>query len=354
MKNCLFIYLIMAILNINANNHDVRCAPCVFTQTGFTGPQPARFCSVNILGNLCVGTGGANIQGPVSICSTIDSTACTNGALVVAGGLGVSGNINACGYVNNGVDFRQNGLTILVQDTNNNLAVGFSALSSNENSSGNVALGQDALISNTIGNNNVALGGFSLLSSATGNNNVAVGDGTLESLLDGNNNIALGDNAGNAFNSNESNNIDIGNGGVAGDQGQIRIGTLGTHTGCYVQGINGVTVAGAVPVLVGANGQLGTLLSSRRFKKDIRDMKDQSAKVQELRPVEFVFTSDATNTKQYGLIAEEVLNVYPDMVVYDANGNVQTVQYMELIPILLKQIQLLTNRLDAQEKKLNK
>ncbi len=186
---------------------------------------------------------------------------------------------------------------------------------------------------NTTGSENVAIGEAGLIGNVTGSFNVALGGHALANAL-GASNIAVGRNAG--FNSTlttSNNNIYIGNVG-ADESGAIRIGTLGTHTTCFVQGINGVAVGTSSPVLVNAVGQLGTLVSSRRFKHDIADMGDDSANILDLHPVTFAYNSDATETKQYGLIAEEVEQVFPAIVVKDADGNPYTVQY-HVLPVLL-------------------
>jgi Chaperone of endosialidase len=130
------------------------------------------------------------------------------------------------------------------------------------------------------------------------------------------------------------NNIYIANNGTD-ESGAIRVGTLGTHTTCFIQGINGVTTGlAAIPVLVDGNGQLGTVSSSIRFKHDIAEMGDDSEIIYQLNPVTFVFNNDSSETKQYGLIAEEVEQVFPAIVVRDPNGNPVTIQY-QVLPVLL-------------------
>ena len=128
----------------------------------------------------------------------------------------------------------------------------------------------------------------------------------------------------------------------------IRIGA--SQTDCYIAGINGVTiVAGAVPVVIGSTGQLGTVSSSRRFKHDISSMDDDSANILKLDPVTFVYNSDDFNTKQYGLIAEEVNEVFPDIVVRDENGNPYTVQYHVLPVLLLNEMKTQQLSLETQQ-----
>lgn len=226
------------------------------------------------------------------------------------------------------------------QDGSQNTAVGYAVLIANE-SDRNTGVGYQAL-SNRVGPgpDNTAIGWQALQNTTpsganTSQLNTAVGRAALMSLSSGNSNIAVGANAGTALTSSESNDIYIGNVGVVGESAAIRIGTLGTHTTCFVQGINGVTTGGvAVPVLVDASGQLGTISSSRRFKHDIQSMGNDSASIYQLNPVTFMYNSDESETKQYGLIAEEVAEVFPGIVVNDENGQPFTVQY-HVLPVLL-------------------
>ncbi len=136
-----------------------------------------------------------------------------------------------------------------------------------------------------------------------------------------------------------SNNIDIGNSGYSTDTGIIRIGTKNTRA--YIAGISGKTALGGVQVFVNTNGQLGTLTSSRRFKKDIRTISFFSDKLLQLNPVSFRYKEaapDGTYPVQYGLIAEEVAKVYPDLVQYDKEGKPFTVYYHLLAPLMLSEL----------------
>lgn len=166
----------------------------------------------------------------------------------------------------------------------------------------------------------------------------------------GNNNIALGVQAG--YNITGSQNIDIGSGGVAGESNAIRIGTPGNQTAAYIAGVDGVTSSGGVAVYINANGQLGTVTSSRRFKYDINDLGDGSDKLMKLRPVMFRYKQaapDGSHPLQYGLIAEEVAEVSPDLVQYDKEGKPFTVYYNKLTPLLLNEFQKAHRRADAQQ-----
>ena len=101
-------------------------------------------------------------------------------------------------------------------------------------------------------------------------------------------------------------------------------------------------VRGTLDVLIDANGQLGTMSSSFSFKEDIHDMADASSSLLRLRPVTFRYKqpyADGSKPLDYGLIAEEVANVYPNIVVRDSSGNIQTVQYQKLTPMLVNELQ---------------
>jgi hypothetical protein len=134
-------------------------------------------------------------------------------------------------------------------------------------------------------------------------------------------------------------NIDIGNAGVSGDTNLIKIGTQGTQKATYIAGIYNVALSGSA-VVVTSTGQLGvSSASSERFKTAIAPMGSDTAKLEQLRPVTFRLKSDATGTRQYGLIAEEVAKVYPELVIRDQNGRIDGVRYDELAPMLFNEIQ---------------
>jgi len=136
-----------------------------------------------------------------------------------------------------------------------------------------------------------------------------------------------------------NNNIDIGNQGVAAESGTIRIGTAGTQTGAFVAGIRGVTTvnANAVPVVIDSAGQLGTVSSSARSKKEIKPMDQTSEAILALKPVTFHYKRDKTGTAQFGLIAQEVAKVNPDLVVLDDDGEIYTVRYDAVNAMLLNE-----------------
>jgi hypothetical protein len=166
------------------------------------------------------------------------------------------------------------------------------------------------------GNDNTAVGYSALVSNETGNLNTAIGEAALLQNTAGGNNIALGVGAGAGLTTG-SNNIDIGNFGVAGESNTIRVGTTGTQTNAYVAGISGVNEGGTISaVYINTDGQLGTQppASSRRYKKDIKPMDKVSEAILALKPVTFQYKSDDKRTPQFGLIAEEVSKVNPALV----------------------------------------
>jgi hypothetical protein len=190
-----------------------------------------------------------------------------------------------------------------------------------------------------------------LFANTTGINNTAIGERALRFNTTGSNNIALGRNAGYSLTTGNDN-IAINNTGVAGEGGTIRVGTAGTHTRAFIAGIRGVTtgVADAIPVVVDSAGQLGTVSSSRRFKRDIADMGDATERLLELRPVVFHYKQEQTVPSgevplEYGLIAEEVAEIFPDLVVYDEEGLPFTVKYHLLSSMLLNELKKLQNEL---------
>jgi len=219
-----------------------------------------------------------------------------------------------------------------------NSGFGSYVLSGNTTGTDNTAIGWDALAGNSTGNWNTASGAAAMNGSNTGNYNTASGAYSLHDNTSGSSNIAVGYEAG-YYLTTGSNNIDIGSLGVAGDSGAMRLGGS-SQTQTFIAGISGVTLSGGgSEVIVNANGQLGVVASSARYKKDINDMGDDSSKLFALRPVTFHYTSDPVQEKQYGLVAEEVAQVYPDLVVRNGQGQVESVQYHELVPMLVNELQ---------------
>jgi Chaperone of endosialidase len=219
-----------------------------------------------------------------------------------------------------------------------NTAIGHQALTSNTASFSNTAMGWRALFFNTTGGGNTATGVGALLSNTTGFSNTATGISALFSNTTGSNNIGLGVSAGENLTTG-SNNIDIGNTGVGGESRTIRLGTIGTHTKTFIAGISGVTVPDGVGVIVGANGKLGTVVSSERFKAAIKPMDKASEAILALKPVTFHYKKelDAAGIPQFGLVAEDVEKVNPHLVARDEEGKPYSVRYEAVNAMVLNE-----------------
>jgi hypothetical protein len=283
-----------------------------------------------------------------------------------------------------------------------NTAVGYEALTMLTGGVSNTALGDMALRNNTLGHRNSAVGADALRGSSTGSDNTAVGyraaagsssantavgSGALE-VASGSANVALGYRAGRGVTSGAGNvvigsnagdittgdwNVVVGNGatgpqtgswnivigGLAGvpfgSNGRIQIGAPGLHTSAFIRGIHGVTVSGGTAVYIKSDGQLGTLTSSRRFKEEIRALDSDSEALWGLRPVAFRYRPEVAPGErplEYGLIAEEVAEVFPELVVYDEEGTPLTVRYHHLSVLLLDQLQRERHRTEAYRREL--
>jgi endosialidase-like protein len=267
------------------------------------------------------------------------------------------------------------GVEALVSNTTgrNNTACGVSALLSNTTGNGNTANGRAALQSNTTGDFNTATGNFALFSNSTGSENLAYGSGALFSNTTGNSNaayggdglfgnttgsfnVAVGFEAGSGLTTGD-NNINIGAyvSGSAGESNTIRIGTQGVQNATYVAGIMGKTTPRGTPVFINANGQLGTVQSSARFKEQIKPMDKASKAILALKPVIFHYKQelDPDGTPQFGLIAEDVEKVNPDLVARDSDGNVYTVRYDAVNAMLLNEFLKARRQIDAQQKQID-
>ena len=225
---------------------------------------------------------------------------------------------------------------------NFNTAVGAETLLSNTNGDSNNAVGAYALTGNTIGIFNQAMGFAALSNILVGSANVAIGDSALVNAGTGgpsNFNTVIGDLAGGALTSGNDN-IYIGatSGGPAVESGAIRIGDPGFIAGCWIAGIFGNLTPG-VPVYINAAGKLSTTLSSQRYKEDIKRMDKASEALFALKPVTFRYKKefDATGTPQFGLVAEEVAKVNPDLVYRDNEGKIYSVRYEAVNAMLLNE-----------------
>ena len=209
-----------------------------------------------------------------------------------------------------------------------NTANGFNALFSNTTGNSNTAVGGDALYNNTTGFWNTAIGFDALPNNTTGDSNTAIGVDALLNNTTGSGNIAVGNQAG-ALLTGGIENIDIGNRGVGGESKTIRIGTKGVHRATLIAGISGATAPTGVTVIVEANGHLGTTTSSARYKEAIQPMKQASEAILALEPVTFRYKHelDPEGIPQFGLVAEQVEKVNPDLVARDDQGKPYTVRY---------------------------
>jgi hypothetical protein len=229
-----------------------------------------------------------------------------------------------------------------------NTASGDQSLYANSTGSNNTGIGNDALLANTSGSYNTGIGSGALSENTTGTENVANGVYAGSSITTGSNNIALGAAAGSNIVTG-SQNIDIGGSGLVDESARIRIGTAGKQTATFIAGISGTPVTGAA-VVITANGQLGVLASSERYKTGITSLSSEAVKLQQLRPVTFHLKTEPDGALQFGLIAEEVDRVYPDLVVRNASGQIEGLRYDELTPILLREVQEQQQALVAQDK----
>jgi hypothetical protein len=211
-----------------------------------------------------------------------------------------------------------------------NTALGAGALLNSTNATENTATGAGALLNNATpfvmgGNGNTADGAFALFFNTTGSNNTAIGDGALLNNTSGSGNTALGQGAGSAVTS-ASNVICIGTSGINHDNS------------CFIGNIFGATVSGGA-VVITSSGRLGTITSSRRFKEEVKLMERASEALYALKPVTFRYKKeiDPTGTAQFGLVAEEVEKVNPDLVVRDKDGKPYSVRYDQVNAMLLNE-----------------
>jgi hypothetical protein len=209
--------------------------------------------------------------------------------------------------------------------------------------------GDDALLNN-IGTNNTAIGFNALLANTIGSDNTAIGVGALGDNKSGSNNIAVGFLAGENLDHGD-NNIVIGNAGNPGASNSIHIGSRETHTATFIAGISGVAVTGS-QVIVNSNGKLGVTVSSARFKDEVKPMDEASEAILALKPVTFRYKHelDPNGIPQFGLVAEDVEKVNPDLVARDADGRPYTVRYEAVNAMLLNEFLKEHRKIEQQRK----
>jgi hypothetical protein len=311
---------------------------------------------------------GLSVAGQVSLLSNLSlpPTAPSGAAGVIT--FGGSRFAHAIGTANTFLGLNAGNFTMT---GGNNTADGDSTLQANTSGTQNTAIGSGSLYSNTTGSNNTATGALALQSNngsgntasgegalqdnIFGSSNTAYGAGALQYNNTGSGNIAIGVIAGqNIFNA--DNNIDIGHAGVSGDAATIRIGTAAAQTRAFLAGVRGVTTGmmDGLTVMIDSAGQLGTVNSSARVKKDISDISEQSSALMKLRPVSFFYRNDAVGMRQYGLIAEEVAGVMPELVQFSPTGEAETVRYHFLAPLLLDQVQKQHRKIEEQDRRIEK
>ncbi len=309
---------------------------------GYTGDNTAE--GTDALFSLTTGTENTAIGfDALNSNTTGDSNTATGSIALSSNTTGVRNTANGFAALNSNTTGERNtatGRAAMTFNTtgNNNTADGHDALFSNTTAIRNTATGSFALFSNTTGPNNTAIGYFALFSNTTGNSNMASGYDALVNNTTGTGNIALGNFAGSNLTTG-ANNIDVGNLGVAGESNTIRIGTEGTQTNAYFAGIYQTNIAGGLVVKVDSDGHLGTVGSSERFKDEIKPMNKASEAILGLKPVTFHYKKelDPEATPQFGLIAEEVEKVNPDLVVRDKEGKPYTVRYDAVNAMLLNE-----------------
>jgi uncharacterized coiled-coil protein SlyX len=295
-------------------------------------------------------TGGSNTaNGAIALFSNetgFNNTAIGHSALYsnTSGSSNTASGVEALHYNTTGGNNTANGYQALNGDSripstgSNNTANGAFALNKNTTGYFNAANGESALFSNTTGYDNSANGARALVNNTTGLKNTANGAFALYSNTTGSSNIALGFLAGTSLTTG-SNNIDIGNSGLAGEAKTIRIGALRIQANTYIAGINGVTVPNGVGVIVDSTGHLGTVVSSERFKDAIKPMDKASEAILSLHPVTFRYKKDLDpdSIPQFGLVAEQVAKVNPDLVARDDQGKPYTVRYEAVNAMLLNE-----------------
>lgn len=295
---------------------------------------------------------------------------------VGAGNLGVTGSPNtSIGYLSLGGLTTGTGNTavgdrVLQRNTSglSNTAVGDKALSSNTQGKFNTAVGSLALQNNSLGGVNVALGMAAMLGNLTGHSNIAVGADTLRGVIHGSQNVAVGTSALNRISDGIANiaighlagseledgsgNVLIANLGRVSESNAVRIGTDAHRI--YFEGARNRSVSQPLGLAIGDDGQIGIIPSSRRYKEDIADMNDASELLMRLRPVTFRYKKEhaggGERPLQYGLIAEEVDEVAPQLVARGLNGQIETVLYQFLPPMLLNEYQKQQRTIEAQRK----
>jgi hypothetical protein len=221
----------------------------------------------------------------------------------------------------------------------NNTAVGEAALFFNTTGAFNTAVGASVLLTNTTGNANTALGTDALSSNTTASNNTAIGEDALNSNTTGSGNTVVGRNSGFAVTT--ANNVICIGASVAG---------ANVNDSCYIGSIFGATASGGTAVFIDSNNKLGTVVSSKRFKEEIEPMNNTSEALFSLKPVIFRYKRDIDPDRkgQFGLVAEDVEKINPDLVVRDKEGRPYSVRYEQVNAMLLNEFLKAHRKMEEQ------
>ena len=310
-------------------------------QANTTGTDNTALGDVALLSNT---TGFANtaIGSNALVFNNGDANTATGGGALFAnttGGANTAIGTVALGANTSGSENTATGAGALNANTTgfDNTATGLNTLSSNTTGIANTGDGQGALNANTTGSFNVATGLEALFNNTIGSDNVALGAGAGFNLTTGDNNIDIGSNVT----------------GVAGEANTIRIGTQGTQRKAFIAGISATAVSGRA-VMISSTGQLGVAPSSVRFKEEIKQMDEASESILALKPVTFRYKKeiDPDRTTQFGLVAEQVETINPDLVVRDADGKAFTVRYEAVNAMLLNEFLKEHRQVQEQQKEI--
>lgn len=273
--------------------------------------------------------------------ATVDGNLTVNGTLSLPGSF-LPNNIDLVNSTTTMGKFTKSGANFIINPGGSNTFVGLNA--------GTFAL--------TTGFNNSGFGINSLNTlTTTAQNNTAIGPNTLANITTGSYNTAAGLNAGINYASTESSNIIISNNGTTGDNNTIRIGTDGTGIGqqnqCFIAGIYGKIVGASNTIIINSAGQMGTIVSSRRFKQNITPISDEIAeKFFQAEAVQFQYANDPQKTIQFGFVAEDIEKLIPELIIYDKENTPFTIQYHLLYALLHKMNTIMKKRIDIMEERI--
>jgi Chaperone of endosialidase len=357
-----------------ANENTAEGQDALFSLTTGTDNTAIGFNALlsNTIGSFNTATGSGALQSNTGVSNTATGAGAlfsntTSSLNTAVGSQALFSLTTGAGLGNTAIGFQA-----LYSDTSGggNNAFGSQALSSNISGIRNLAVGSAALGSLTSGDLNVAVGNVALFQGVTVNFNTALGRGALF-RSQGDQNVGLGFFAGANLSDGGTNNIYIGNAGpvpIGTESNTIRLGTqtattvttggeshpMPAHTATFIAGISGAAVTGSA-VLVSSSGQLGVRVSSKRFKDEIKPMDKASEAILALKPVAFRYKKeiDSDRAPQFGLVAEDVEKVNPDLVVRDADGKAFTVRYEAVNAMLLNEFLKEHRQVQEQQKELD-